>query len=363
MKVFIITVLFLLLFFILTISIYIFSQIGKTPSSEDSIKYEHLSYYKDKEFQSPEELKYDFTNIRNSNGKNIFLRFLGSSDFAPKTSLPKVSLTKDSFPLIPENFAVYWLGHSSAILEINGKRLLIDPVFKNAAPIPFAAPRYGEAPLKVTDLPKIDYIIITHNHYDHLEKSTVQHIKSGHFIVPLGLSSTLRGWGISESRITELGWKESFKDNDLEIIAREGIHFSGRSFKRNQTLWNSYIIISSKTKIFWGGDGGYGKHFSVIGEAYGGFDFGALEIDGWNTGWPNTHMFPEEVIQAIKDLRIKHFLPIHWGVFDLALHPWDESIKKIVEEADVNEINIFTPKIGEKINLNSKTIRWWEGIE
>ncbi|MBR7158989.1 MAG: MBL fold metallo-hydrolase [Alphaproteobacteria bacterium] len=355
--------LFCLLIIIAGIGLYVLLQFGALPSDAEKSEYSKLSYYKNAEFQSPEKLVYDFNNIRNSNGNSGFFRFLWQSSFAPKEELPKVMLSKDSFPSSPEAFALYWLGHSSAIIDLNGKRILIDPVFGNAAPIPFAVPRYGKAPISVKELPKIDYILITHNHYDHLEKSTVQAIKSGHFIVPLGVGAALRGWGIAKDRITELGWKDSFKQDGLKIIAREAVHFSGRTFKRNQTLWNAYVILSPDMKIFWGGDSGYGKHFSAIGKEYGPFDLTALEIDGWNTGWPNTHMFPKEVIQAANDLQTKTLLPVHWAVFDLALHPWHESIDMVIDEAKSSSFNITTPKMGEKINLHSKTSHWWKDTD
>ncbi len=355
-----IIIIFAILLIIITVGVlYLLNQFGATPNTEEKAEYAKLSYYKDGEFQSPETLFYDFNNVRN--GKGGFFRFLSQSSFAPEGKLPKVMLDRNSFPAKPQDFSVYWLGHSSAIMEIDGKRIIFDPVFGNAAPIPFAVPRYDEAPIKVKELPNIDYIIITHNHYDHLEKATVQAIETGHFIVPLGVGAILRGWGIEPDRITELGWQDKFSKEGLEIIARESVHFSGRTFlDRNKTLWNSYILRTPNTKIFWSGDSGYGKHFSLIGKEHGPFDFAALEIDGWNTGWPNTHMFPHEVVKAAKDLKVKNILPIHWAVFDLALHPWHESIDMLLEESQGSNLNIITPKMGEKINLHSKPLPWWK---
>ena len=343
----------------------LFNEFGKNPTKEEIASYEKLSYFKDGIFQSPEKISRYPDNIRN--GPISLFRLAKTSPFAPKGKLPKIELNKDSFSETPDDFALYWLGHSSAIMEIGGKRIIFDPVLCNAAPIPFAAPRFDKAPIKRKDLPKADYIVITHDHYDHLEKKTVQSIKDGHFIVPLGVKTALRGWGIKENRITELGWDDVFEKDGLKFIAHEGIHYSGRNFgKRDKTLWNSYIIISDNLKIFWGGDIGYGeaperagKEFRRAGEKYGPFDLAVLEIDGWNPGWPNTHLFPNEVVLAAKDLNAKNVLPIHWAVFDLALHPWHESIDMVLDEAKDTDINILTPKMGEKINLNSKTILWW----
>lgn len=340
---------------------FVFKEFGASPSAQEEQAFEKLSYYQDGQFQSPIKLKYDFDNVRN--GPAGFVRFLRQSIFAPQGKLPKVALDKNSFAQTPADFALFWLGHSSAIIEIEGKRLIFDPVLGNAAPIPYAVPRYDKAPIERDNLPSVDYIIITHNHYDHLERKTVQSIKTGQFIVPLGLGAALQSWGIEKDRITELGWGETFEQDGLKIIAEEGVHYSNRSpWNRNKTLWNSYIISSPKTKIFWGGDTGYGPHFARIGQDHGPFDMAALEIDGWNTGWVNTHMFPQETIQAAQDLRAKSMLPIHWAVFDLALHPWHESIDMVLEEAKGKPLNILTPQMGEKINLTSPTSHWWKNI-
>lgn len=352
-------ILIILLALAMAASAYVWQQFGKNPTSEELKKYEQLSYFKNSEFQSPQKLVYDFNNVRN--GSVGFARFLSQSEFAPKHELPKLELNSSSFAQKPDDFAIYWLGHSAAIMELDGKRLVFDPVFDNAAPIPLAVPRYGKSPLQRQDIPDVDYIVITHNHYDHLEKKTVQQIKTGHFIVPLGVGKALQGWGVEKERITELGWGEKLEENNFKIVAEEGVHYSNRSpFNRNKTLWNSYAIISPSKKIFWGGDTGYSEHFKKIGKKYGGFDLAVLEIDGWNTGWPNTHLFPNEVIKATLELKASRLLPIHWAVFDLALHPWDESINMIFDEAEGVDVKILTPLMGEKIGLDTNTQHWWK---
>lgn len=171
---------------------YALREIGRSPSREEIKEYEKLPYFKNGEFQSPQKMVYDFKNVRN--GPASITRFLTQSPFAPNKKLPQVKLTQKSFSNTPENYAFYWLGHSSAILELDGKRIIFDPVFGNAAPIPFMVPRYNPAPITRNELPKIDYVIITHNHYDHLERKTVQALKNAHFIVPLGVGAALRGW-------------------------------------------------------------------------------------------------------------------------------------------------------------------------
>ena len=208
----------------------------------------------------------------------------------------------------------------------------------------------------------MDYVVITHNHYDHLEKKTVRSIPKGRFIVPLGVGAALRGWGIAPDRITELGWGEKFEEDGLTITAVEGVHFSGRGFfDRNKTLWVSYIVASKRKNSFWSGDTGYGEHFTRFKEEYGPFDLAAMEIDGWNAGWPRSHMSPKESSQAAEDLGARHILPVHWGVFDLALHPWHESIDMFMEEAKTKKFGVLTPKIGERvIPGETATPFWWK---
>ena len=243
----ILTILFIV---VLILCGLVWREIGASPSAEELKKYEHLPYFKHGKFQSPQKMVYDFDNVRN--GPASWFRFIKSSPFAPKQSLPMQKLSKESFPTQAENFALYWLGHSMALMDFSGKRIIFDPVFDNAAPIAFMVPRYGAAPLKRKDLPKIDFVIITHNHYDHLERKSVQYLKDSHFIVPLGVGAALRGWGIKAENITELGWGENFEAGGISIFAETAVHYSSRGFgDRNKTLWNSYVLKNKDQKIFW----------------------------------------------------------------------------------------------------------------
>ena len=166
---------------------------------------------------------------------------------------------------------------------------------------------------------------------------------------------------MKNENITELGWDDVFSEDDLIITAETAIHYSGRAkLASNETLWNSYVIKYDDKSIYWGGDSGYGKHFKEIAQKHGSFDLAALEIDAWNPGWPNIHLFPEEAVQAAQDLNAKQILPLHWGVFDLAVHPWHESIDMLGDVADNTDIEILTPIMGEKIVPGmTKTQKWW----
>ena len=338
-------------------------EFGQTP--EDISQYENLPYFADGKFRNQEDTPYYWERV--NGGKKISrLRFFLSSANAPAVPLPMVSLSSESFGK-PEDLAVYWLGHSSLIIEIEGKRVLVDPVFGNAAPIPFAVRRYGPPPVERDDLPLPDVVLITHDHYDHLEYSTICHFRDREtrFVVPLGVSAHLLKWGVPPEKIHELGWGETHRHNGLSITAESALHFSGRTFgTRDKSLWASYVVKGERKRVFVSGDTGYSGHFRAIGDKHGPFDLAFIEIDAWNPGWPKTHLFPEEAIQASRDVRAKAMIPVHWGVFDLALHPWNESIRMIADLADRDGgITLLTPLMGQKtVPGTTRLTRWWETV-
>jgi L-ascorbate metabolism protein UlaG (beta-lactamase superfamily) len=340
-------------------------EIGNTGSLEDNKeRFAGLSYYstEDDAFISPEKLVH--YPEQTTGGDPGFMRFFKTSPNAPKLPLPKKRLSKSDFSDRPSEFAAMWFGHSTIIIELDGKRILIDPVFENAGPLPVITRRYDVSPIKREELPEIDIVIITHDHYDHLEAATIQWLaaKNIEYIVPLGVGARLEGWGVQKDHITELGWNQYKTSGSLKITALPGIHYSGRSFNdRDKTLWATFVIKGLEKNLFISGDTGYGKHLKEIGEKHGPFDLAFVEIDGWNKGWPLTHLFPEQVIQLCKDVDTKLLFPIHWGTFDLALHPWDESIQMVAEMAAEHDIELVTPILGEKVIPGiSQTSNWWE---
>lgn len=338
-------------------------EFGQTP--EDTSAFESLPYFAEGKFRNPEGLPFYPDRIRG--GKAGRLRFLLPNPNAPDEPLPTVRLAGTSFTEPPEDLAAYWLGHSSLILELEGKRFLVDPVFDNAAPIPFVVRRYGPAPLEREDLPIPDYVLLTHDHYDHLEYATIRHFrdKETRFIVPLGVGAHLVKWGVPPEKIRELGWGDIYDASGVRITAERANHFSGRTDStRNSSLWAGYVLKGERKRVFLCGDSGYTGHFRAIGAEHGPFDLAFFEIDAWNTGWPKTHLFPEEVIRACRDVRAAAMVPVHWGVFDLALHPWDESIRMVAALADADgTISLLTPLMGQKlVPGRTKTSRWWETI-
>lgn len=262
---------------------------------------------------------------------------------------------------------IIWFGHSSYFIRIENKNFLIDPVFSgNAAPLSFMVKAFpGSNEYKAEDMPAIDYLILTHDHYDHLDYKTIIKLKHkvNQIYCSLGVSAHLKHWGYDGNKIIEMDWWQSeVLDENLNLTAAPARHFSGRGIKRFQTLWSSFILRSSTHNLYLGGDSGYDMHFKEIGERFGSFDIAILEAGQYNTMWPYIHMMPEETVQATIDLKAKTLLPVHWGKFTLALHAWDEPIKRIIEKARTSDINVITPKIGEPVSLISykPSEHWWD---
>ncbi|MDO4233240.1 MAG: MBL fold metallo-hydrolase, partial [Lautropia sp.] len=294
---------------------------------------------------------------------------IGRSPNAPKAPLPMRPLRREDFGVPDAGFAYYWLGHSSAILELAGKRILVDPVFGNAAPVEwsFVMARFQPPPLARNDLPPIDVVLITHDHYDHLEAATMRHLadKVSRFVVPLGVGARLQSWGVPAERITELGWGDGVTIGGVKVTAETARHFSARwTSDRNRTLWVSYALEGAGKRLYWGADGGYGRHFAQLGEKYRGFDIAFIEIDAANPGWPGSHLFPDEVIRAAQDLRAQVTVPIHWAVFNLGRNPWDSAIRRVHELAGQQDVRLDVPRMGERYTPEAhRPVPWWEGVE
>ncbi len=339
-------------------------RMGSPPGLADRQRFTDLPNYRSGVFLNREPA---VVRLRRRSVPRALLRLFGKSENAPDQPLPTQPLTRDSFAAQPGPFSVRWLGHSTLVFELDGKRFLTDPVFGNAAPLTGAVPRYVESPLPREELPRLDFVVISHDHYDHLEYATVRFLRKREvpFVVPLGVGARLRGWGVPAERIYELNWDESLILDGIKITAQTARHFSGRSFSdRNQTLWTAYVFEGGGKRVFFGADGGYGAHFQAIGDTLGPFDLTCLEIDAWNERWPNSHLFPQEVLRAHEDLRGKLLLPIHWGVYDLAMHPWDESIQAVAEQASKTQVRLVTPRMGEDVNLAApQTSSWWTPTE
>lgn len=263
---------------------------------------------------------------------------------------------------------VTWFGHSAFLMEIQGMNLLIDPMFGDVpAPHPLlGSGRYSEElPISIEDLPNIDAVFLSHDHYDHLDYGSIVKLKDkvDEFYVPLGVKVHLQEWNIEESKIHELDWWDEIQHDSLKIVFAPSRHFSGRGVTgQSETLWGSWIIQSSQHNIYFSGDSGYGPHFKEIGDKFGPFDFAMLECGQYNERWRNIHLMPEETVTAAIDLQANLMMPIHWGSFTLALHDWTDPVERATKEANRLNVPITTPEIGEPIDLNSSTYpqsAWW----
>ncbi|WP_291070476.1 MBL fold metallo-hydrolase [Empedobacter sp. UBA5039] len=283
----------------------------------------------------------------------------------PKDSIPHIQTDIKSIDK-SENVFI-WLGHSSYYIQLDGVNFLIDPVFSDyGSPLPIFNKAFkGANTYHAKDFPKIDYLVISHDHYDHLDYETVKELrpKVEKVILPLGVGAHFEKWNYLPEQLIEEEWNTSVSlKNNLKITFTPARHFSGRKFKRNTTLWTSYVLETPTQKIFLGGDSGYDTHFKEIGEKYGPFDFAILENGQYNDAWKYIHALPTDLPAIITDLKAKHIIPVHAAKFALAKHAWDEPLEKIIENGKQNKLDILTPMIGEPLNLNDSVFHfkeWW----
>lgn len=288
-----------------------------------------------------------------------------------KPSTPIPSTKTDLLSLKPEDNMLIWFGHSSFFMQMDGVKILVDPVFSgNASPIPGTVKAYpGTDRYDVADLPDIDVLLISHDHYDHLDHRTILELKEkiSKVICGLGIGAHFEQWGYSTKQIDERDWYEQIAITDsLSIHVLPARHFSGRGLKAKNTLWASYLIETPTQKIYVGGDSGYGPHFKEIGEQFGPIDLAFLDNGQYNNAWREIHLHPEEVIQATKDLGARRLFPVHSSKFTLATHPWDEPLNRIKNLAEEASIPLITPVIGEYVDLNKLDEvfkSWWEEID
>jgi L-ascorbate metabolism protein UlaG (beta-lactamase superfamily) len=270
-----------------------------------------------------------------------------------------------------------WLGHSTVLMKTEGLVVMTDPVFNRASPLPSfnsksksnffnGKPFIFENPVVIDDLPKVDVVIISHDHYDHLDSKAIKDLSNrvDQFFVPLGVGAHLERWGVNKNRITEYDWYDSKDYKNIKFTFAPSLHFSGRGVTNgNSTLWGSWMIKSKTLSAYFSGDGGYSETFKKLGNEYGPFDIAFIENGAYNVDWSNVHMFPDEAVQASIDLKAEVLFPIHWSKFDLSVHPWDEPIIRITKEAEKKNVNIATPMIGEVFELSSIPKKpWWEKL-
>ena len=303
-----------------------------------------------------------------SSSMGIMYRFLfeKDKDAIPLHDIP--SQKTNLHTLDKSENVIVWMGHSSYFVQLEGKRFLIDPVFSdNASPIPKTNVVFeGSNVYHADDIPEIDYLLITHDHWDHLDYPSIVALKSKihQIITPIGVGSYFRQWGSDEQHIFEGDWYSAFKADGLKIHILPSHHFSGRMLKRNQTLWGSFGIETAQHKLYFGGDSGYASHFKEIAAKVGAFDIAVLEDGQYDKDWPDIHMAPEQTAQAAADLKAKALIPSHNSKFKLAHHTWYDPLDRITEASREHQFRLMTPMIGETVlvdNPQQEFSQWWKG--
>jgi L-ascorbate metabolism protein UlaG (beta-lactamase superfamily) len=293
----------------------------------------------------------------------------GGERRVPSGPLPLVDPTERWTKPADSGLRVTWLGHSTLVIEIDGVRLLTDPVWgSRASPLPFAGPkRFHAPPVRLAALPPLDAVILSHDHYDHLDSPTIHALARTQvpFITSLGVGARLERWGVAAERITELDWWENTQVRGVHITAAPAQHFSGRGLKdRNSTLWSSFHLRGDKHSFFYGADSGLTNEYSDIARRFGPFDMVALEIGAYHPAWGDIHLGPVNAIEARTRLGSGAFLPIHWGTFNLAMHPWDEPIETVFNLAPSRGIQLLTPKLGQAVEVSraEDAEPWWRRV-
>jgi len=353
----------LVVLLLITLTTYIILNrpvFGRNPAGDRLVRIKQLSNFKNGAIQNlsptpvkPDEVSY-WQILRGMMKKNV--------NRIPSFPLPSLKpiFTAD------HHTKIIWFGHSSYFLQIDGINILVDPVF-SATPSPFSFLGYkyfkGTNFIQPEELPEIDVILITHDHYDHLDYKSILKLnqKTKIFITSLGVGAHLEHWKISAEKIKELSWGDEILVGDLKFTATPARHFTGRSFKRNQTVWSSFVLQTPRHKLFLGGDSGYDNHFKEIGDIHGPFDIAILECGQYNSNWPLIHLFPKETVQAALDLKAKVLMPVHWGKFTLAMHDWNEPVISVVKAAEEKNLKVTTPQLGEAvlIGLHYPDQQWW----
>lgn len=287
----------------------------------------------------------------------------------PQAPLPVQPLSRQVLLEAPDN-SLWRLGHSTLLIKTHGVFFLTDPVFsERASPVQWAGPkRFHAPPLSLDDLPPLAAVVLSHNHYDHLDHASIMALaaKTEHFLAPLGVGETLMEWGVPAHKVRQLDWWQETEVAGVRLAATPAQHFSGRSLTdSNRTLWASWVLIDPQWRLFFSGDSGYFEGFKAIGERYGPFDLALVETGAYNAAWPNVHMQPEESLKACQDVQGRWMVPIHNGTFDLAFHAWQEPFERITRLADAAGVPLATPHLGERLDLlhPHRGVAWWREVE
>jgi L-ascorbate metabolism protein UlaG (beta-lactamase superfamily) len=343
------------------------AMFGKMPSGKRLEEIKKSPNYRGGAFQNQSNTP-SFTN-----GANLFsvlfdFVFAKQTRVAPKDKVPS---SKTNLMKLPKDLDVLvWFGHSSYFMQVDGKRFLVDPGLSgSASPMPGGTKAFpGSDIYTADDIPEIDFLFISHDHWDHLDYKTIVKLKPliKKVVCGLGTGAHLEHWGYPSEKILERDWNAEIDIGDgFKVFTTPARHFSGRTFVRNKALWMSYVLKTPTMQIFIGGDSGYDHHFAEIGSRFGGFDLAVLENGQYNKSWQHIHTLPNELLKVAKELKAKRILPVHSSKFKLSSHPWDEPLRMAVENGKKENIPVVTPMIGETVelkNLDQRFSEWWLGL-
>lgn len=316
--------------------------------------------WKDGKFHNPEPIVNDFWKVAARSVRR-------QTERVRPDSVPRMAVDLEQLRTAPESgLRLTWFGHSSSLLEIDGRRILIDPVWSaRVSPVSWAGPKRWYEPLASLDsLPALDAVLISHDHYDHLDRTAIETLESRRprYVVPLGVGARLREWGVETERIVELDWWDSTRVVDLEIVATPARHASGRGIlDRDKSLWCGYALRGAAHKVWYSGDTGPQKAFATIGERLGPFDLTLVECGQYDSAWPDWHMAPEQSLAAHEAVRGAAMVPVHWGLFKLAFHAWNDPVERLVAANADGAATILVPRPGESIEPSRyATATWWK---
>ncbi len=326
--------------------------------------YEQSSNWRDGRFQNIEETTMNISIL--TLPKILYRQFCQTEGRTPKKAIPFHHLNKHDLQSSRPGIKMAWYGHSAILLHINNYTILIDPMFgPNAAPsAPFSIKRFSNGLLTVLDhIPQIDLVLLSHDHYDHLDLASINVIKqkAKTFFTALGVKRHLVSWGIEAAKIKEFDWWQQDMFNDIKITFTPTRHFSGRGLSdRAKSIWGGWAIHTTEGNYWFSGDSGYGNHFKEIGKRLGPFDFAWMECGQYNEHWHQIHMFPEESIQAALDAKVKCAMPVHWAGFALAQHQWVEPVNRFLNEAGLKKLPVTVPELGQLFNPGEMFLKsWW----
>ena len=351
----------LLILAITLFMISMWSALGTKPSGERLARIERSPQYGDGRFVNA------LPTIHSGMSLSVVRDFLaGGSDYRrPEAPLPVARRTAADFAGAAPDLRVTWLGHSTLLVEIEGARVLVDPVWSDyAAPTSlFGVKRFYAPPLALADLPPLDAVVISHDHYDHLDAPTIKALaeRVPQFVVPLGVGAHLEYWGVDPGRITELDWWEQAEAGGVDLVSTPARHFSGRFLNdRDATLWSGWAFVGRERRVFYSGDTALTPEFEEIGERLGPFDLALIESGAYNAAWADVHLGPEQAVEAHQMVRGGLLVPVHWGLFDLALHGWTEPAERIRVAAERAGVPVAFPRPGESVTLDAyPSETWW----